>query len=709
MSDDRLPFTFGRYVLRERVGQGGMAEVFRASLPGFGGFDKQVAIKRMFRQYSHDPKFIEMLTDEAKIVSQLAHPNIVQILDVGQIQNDYFIGFEYVEGVDLFRLLQRHHELGRDLPLGMACFVVAELCSALDYAHSRRTTDGTALHIVHRDVSPQNVLLSLIGEVKLTDFGIAKAAYRYTHTQAGMVKGKIYYMSPEQALGHSIDHRSDLFSAGILLFETLCTRPLYDEIDQKVLLDKVCAAAYDWPADKLRRVPPSLVAVVQKALQPQAGNRYQTGRGFRDAILAVTRELAIPCDREEFGQYLRSMYHVEADRPPSVVVQRPRVTAMGQEQERWHSVMAPVPFDDDEPTQLPLKRPPPGHPAAQVSQANHAAGLGGRSNSSVAHTVMGTEPPQSQPPARPSGPRVPLPGSVQGGTATPAPQEPRLQPAPPPRPPGMPAALRPAEPVRSADLPPALPPMLLPVRPPPRPAQPTQVAQPPQPPPGSGAGPAAGMPPLPASVQAGPQPMSRPAQRPPGTPMPAAPRPVPVQRATVEVGPPPVPVERRPSATAVPGYLAPTNPTRTPGVVRPSTPDPRRTTAAQPAARPQVAEPARQDESTAMLDQAEMDHRLAEARAAAAQPEPPRQSEASTRFVDAMPEEIEDTTKPGKGKKPKAAAVAAVPVAELAPGTQGAADPDEAPASWQLLALTALVWTGVLVLGVYATLLTVTR
>lgn len=314
----RLPHAFGRYVLREKVAAGGMAEVFRATQPGFGGFEKAVAIKRMYRQYSHDTAFVEMLSDEAKIVSQLNHPNIVQILDIGQVHDDYYIALEFVEGVDLFRLLQRQYELGRDLPLPLVIYIIAELCSALDHAHARRTPDGDHMHIIHRDVSPQNVLLSNHGEVKLTDFGIAKARYRYTQTQAGVVKGKLYYMSPEQARGTELDHRSDLFAAGILLYELLSTRPLYDEEEQARLLSVVGRAEYTWPADKKTRLPPAIVAVTDRALHRSAGQRYETGREFRAALLRVGEQLGKRCDREQFGTYLRKLFDVPDDRPPLV-------------------------------------------------------------------------------------------------------------------------------------------------------------------------------------------------------------------------------------------------------------------------------------------------------------------------------------------------------------------------------------------------------
>lgn len=312
---DALPQVFGRFVLRERIAAGGMAEVFRAGQPGFGGFEKTVAVKRMFDRFSHDKRFVEMLVDEAKIVSQLAHPNIVPILDVGEVDGRWFIALELIDGTDLFRLLQRQYELGRHLPVAVAMHIVAELCSALDYAHARRASDDSPLNIVHRDVSPQNVLLSYQGEVKLTDFGIAKAAYRYTQTQAGVVKGKLYYMSPEQAAGTAIDHRSDLFAAGILLFELLCTRPLYDEEDQAQLLDRVRHARWQWPTKRRKALPDAAAAVVERALSADPDARYPTGRSMREAIKAAMRSEQTSCDHETLGAYVREVFDIPDVRP----------------------------------------------------------------------------------------------------------------------------------------------------------------------------------------------------------------------------------------------------------------------------------------------------------------------------------------------------------------------------------------------------------
>ncbi|MEY3014002.1 MAG: hypothetical protein RIT45_2737, partial [Pseudomonadota bacterium] len=359
-----LPHAFGRYILRERIAAGGMAEVFRAGLPGFGGFEREVAIKRMFRHLSDDPGFVAMLADEARIASQLHHPNIVSILDFGQEGQDWFLCYELIDGVDLFRLLQRQFELGRDLPVALAIHVVSELASALDFAHARRDQAGQPMQIVHRDVSPQNVLVGFQGDVKLTDFGIAKAAARATQTAAGQVKGKIYYMSPEQARGEALDHRADLFSTGILLFELLCTKPLYEEGDHGRLLDLVGRAEVRWPDDKLGRIPPALRRLCDKALSRRREDRFQSGRELREALQRVADEMHARGDREQLGAWTRRLFGVADDRPPA-----PLPTGARDQNAHWASVIAPVPTEPPEPAAAPVATNPqrPSRKVAKVA------------------------------------------------------------------------------------------------------------------------------------------------------------------------------------------------------------------------------------------------------------------------------------------------------------------------------------------------------
>ncbi|HEX9081527.1 MAG TPA: protein kinase, partial [Holophagaceae bacterium] len=212
---------YGNYYLLEKIAVGGMAELFKAQQRGVQGFQKIVAIKRILPHFSDNEDFVTMFIDEAKLAAQLTHPNIVQIFDLGKAGSSYYIAMEYVNGRDLRTLLKKVREYGMPIPEQVAAFVVMKVAAALDYAHRKRGFDDRELKLVHRDISPQNVILSTEGAVKLVDFGIAKAASKASHTVAGALKGKLLYMSPEQATGQALDNRSDLYSLGLVLFELL--------------------------------------------------------------------------------------------------------------------------------------------------------------------------------------------------------------------------------------------------------------------------------------------------------------------------------------------------------------------------------------------------------------------------------------------------------------------------------------------------------
>src|SRR5262252_3101487 len=207
----------GRYTILGKLADGGMAEIFLAIQHGAEGFQKQVVLKRILTQYSADPQFRNMLLDEAHISMSLQHSNIVQVLDLGVAAGRYFLALELIDGWDLEKILQRANAAGMVWPAALALHVTACVCRALAYAHGK-SRDGKALGIVHRDISPNNVLISDQGEVKLTDFGIAKAQRKREQTAAGVIKGKVAYMSPEQALGTTVDKRSDIFSVGSMLY-----------------------------------------------------------------------------------------------------------------------------------------------------------------------------------------------------------------------------------------------------------------------------------------------------------------------------------------------------------------------------------------------------------------------------------------------------------------------------------------------------------
>jgi serine/threonine protein kinase len=217
----KKPIPFGKYYLLERINVGGMAEVFKAKAFGVEGFERLLAVKRILPNIAEDEEFITMFIDEAKIAVQLQHANVAQIFDLGKVDDSYFIALEYVNGKDLRAIFDRGRQRGEVMSVPQACFVVMQVCEGLDYAHNKRDAQGHELHLVHRDISPQNVLIGFEGEIKLIDFGIAKAAGKASKTQAGILKGKFGYMSPEQVRGLPIDRRSDIFSVGIVLYELL--------------------------------------------------------------------------------------------------------------------------------------------------------------------------------------------------------------------------------------------------------------------------------------------------------------------------------------------------------------------------------------------------------------------------------------------------------------------------------------------------------
>lgn len=233
------PKPFGKYFLIEKLATGGMAEIYKAKTFGVDGFEKLLAIKRILPHCSADSEFIHMLIDEAKLSVLLSHTNIVQVYDLGKVGDDYFISMEFINGINLREFLSRLKEKKETFSEELVVYILSEVCKGLDYAHSKKDSEGQPLNIVHRDVSPQNILLSFEGEVKIVDFGIAKAAMNISHTMAGILKGKISYMSPEQALGKPIDRQTDIFSAGLMLYELLANDKFFKGETQFEVLKKI--------------------------------------------------------------------------------------------------------------------------------------------------------------------------------------------------------------------------------------------------------------------------------------------------------------------------------------------------------------------------------------------------------------------------------------------------------------------------------------
>ncbi|HJS75144.1 MAG TPA: serine/threonine-protein kinase, partial [Vicinamibacteria bacterium] len=266
---------YGSYSLLERVATGGMAEVFRAKRKGVEGFEKVVAVKRILPHLSSNKDFVEMFIEEAKMVASLSHPNIVQIFDLGRIDETYYIAMEFVEGKDLRTILTRARNRNTLPAVDLAALIAARVSAALEYAHRHRAGNGQELRIVHRDVSPQNILVSDEGEIKLVDFGIAKAATKASHTDSGSLRGKLLYMSPEQAWGKPLDKRSDLFALGAVFFEILTGHLLFSASSEMSILERVREARFVPPSSLNPAVPIELEAVVMRLLNKNPVERYQ--------------------------------------------------------------------------------------------------------------------------------------------------------------------------------------------------------------------------------------------------------------------------------------------------------------------------------------------------------------------------------------------------------------------------------------------------
>jgi len=281
------PGAFGRYQLLQKIGAGGMAEVYKARMRGEQGFEKIVAIKRIVPHMATNAEFVTMFVDEAKLAAQLNHNNITHIYDLGKVDAWHYIAMEYVEGKDLRTLLKLGKERGFPLAGELALFIAAKIANALDYVHRRPAPDGSELNLVHRDVSPQNILISDEGDIKLCDFGIAKAASKVSTTMSGALKGKLQYMSPEQAWGKKLDRRSDIFSLGSVLYEMLTGAPLFEGDTDMSVLESVREGEVAPPTSRGVEVPKRVDQIVLKALAKNPQERYQNASEFEKDLHAV--------------------------------------------------------------------------------------------------------------------------------------------------------------------------------------------------------------------------------------------------------------------------------------------------------------------------------------------------------------------------------------------------------------------------------------
>ncbi|HRI18721.1 MAG TPA: serine/threonine-protein kinase, partial [Burkholderiaceae bacterium] len=314
----KKPNQFGKYYLFDRINVGGMAEIYRAKTFGLEGSERLVVVKKMIPLIADDRELVSMFIDEAKLVVQLNHPNIGQVSDWGKVDESYYIAMEYIAGRDLRSAAQRCKQQVIDgsptMPLAQGCFIVMKLCEALDYAHNKKDSLGKDLGLVHRDVSPANVMISFEGEVKLIDFGVAKIeSAKRQETEAGVLKGKFGYLSPEQVRGEKLDRRSDIFSTGIVLYELLTAERLFPPDNDLAVLDRIKNVEVLPPTAYNRKIPEELERIVMKALAPAVADRYQTAMDLHADLQAFLYTSGEFFSRKELAAWMKRVFRAEQE------------------------------------------------------------------------------------------------------------------------------------------------------------------------------------------------------------------------------------------------------------------------------------------------------------------------------------------------------------------------------------------------------------
>jgi len=295
----------GPYRLKDKIAQGGMAELYTADYVREDGFKRRVAIKKVLPHLAENQDFINMFIREARLAALLQHPNIVQIFDFGKIQNSYFIAMEYIDGLNLGQVMAK---LQHPLPVDMAIFVIMRISLGLYYSHNRKDDDsGQTLGIVHRDISPQNILISNQGEVKISDFGISKATTEPSLTQAGVIKGKLAYLAPEQALGKEVDHQADIYALGLVFYEILSGKRLY-HFDSDIQAIRTIPEMVIPPIVSLRpEVPEELNRIVMKCLEKDKAKRYADAISLHNDLSKLRARLQMSYGESELSNFIRTI------------------------------------------------------------------------------------------------------------------------------------------------------------------------------------------------------------------------------------------------------------------------------------------------------------------------------------------------------------------------------------------------------------------
>ena len=304
------PKRFGKYLLLDQIAVGGMAELYRAMITGVQGFEKLIAVKKILPHLTIEEELVTSFIDEAKLAALLHHQNIVQIYDFGSVEKSYFIAMEYLFGKDLRNVREKAKQTGSPLSLEYALYIVSRVASGLHYAHNLKDFQGKPLNIIHRDISPQNVFITYEGDVKIVDFGIAKAATQSTMTQVGMIKGKVAYMSPEQADGKAIDYRSDIFSLGIILYELITGERMFQG-DTMQILSKVRSADFPPPEEAIKDVPDKLYEILNHALAKDSENRYSSCNQMLSDLEEVMYSFSGRPTARGLSEYMKGLFEGE--------------------------------------------------------------------------------------------------------------------------------------------------------------------------------------------------------------------------------------------------------------------------------------------------------------------------------------------------------------------------------------------------------------
>jgi serine/threonine protein kinase len=346
------PAPFGRYILLAPIAEGGMGQIFLAKTRGAEGFEKLCVIKKILPAFAKDPEFVGRFVDEAKILVKLTHGSIAQVFDMGMVDDDYYIALEFVDGKDLRHVVVRQRDVAQRFPPALAGYILTRVLDALAYAHRKKNEQEEPLVLVHRDISPQNILLSYEGEVKVIDFGLAKVAKGARRTSPSVVMGKFYYMAPEQATHIDVDRRVDLYAAGMVLYELLAGSHPLEGTPAHQVFERLSKPNLPPLGEHAPHVPPALCEVVDKALRFSPDERYASAEEFRGKLQAVQLQLDPGCGPEALSKYLHEAFTAEYARERAIIagLSSARIQPADDTAQHTHSFLnSPIPDRTSQP------------------------------------------------------------------------------------------------------------------------------------------------------------------------------------------------------------------------------------------------------------------------------------------------------------------------------------------------------------------------